>query len=44
VQEIAVVQRLQAEVVELQVTVGLQRRAKLGEVVLEELVVEQLGA
>jgi hypothetical protein len=43
VQEVAVVQGLQAEVVELQVAVGVERRAELGEVVLEQLLVEQLG-
>ena len=43
VQEVAVVQRLQAEVVELQVAVGLERRAELGQVELQQLLVEQLG-
>ena len=44
VQEVAVVERLQAEVVELQVAVGLERGAEAAEVVLEQLLVEQLGA
>ena len=43
VQEVAVVQRLQAEVVELQVALGLQRRAEPGQVELQQLLVEQLG-
>ena len=43
VQEVAVVQRLQAEVVELQVALGLQRRAQPGQVELQQLLVEQLG-
>jgi hypothetical protein len=37
VQEVAVVQRLQAEVVELQVAVGLQGGAQLLQVVLQQL-------
>ena len=40
-EEVAVVQRLQAEVAELQVALGLQRRAELLEVVLRERFVEQ---
>ena len=40
-QEIAVVERLQAEVAELQVALGLERRAQLGHVVLEQRLVEQ---
>ena len=43
VQEVAVVQRLQAEVVELQVALRLQRRGQPGQVELEQLVVQQLG-
>jgi hypothetical protein len=43
VQEVAVVQRLQAQVVELQVALGLQRRAQPGQVELQQLLVEQLG-
>ena len=43
VQEVAVVERLQAEVVELQVAVGLERRAELGQVELQQLLVEELG-
>ena len=43
VQEVAVVQRLQAEVVELQVAIGLQRRAEPGQVELQQLLVEQFG-
>ncbi len=43
VQEVAVVQRLQAEVVELQVAVGLERSAQLDEVELQQLLVEQAG-
>ena len=40
-EEIAVVQRLQAEIAELQVALGLQRRAELREVVLRERFVQQ---
>ena len=43
VQEVAVVQRLQTEVVELQVAVGLQRGAEAGQIELQQLFVEQLG-
>ena len=43
VQEVAVVEGLQAEVVELQVALGLERGAEAGEVVVEQLLVEQLG-
>ena len=43
VQEVAVVQRLQAEVVELQVALGLERRAEPGQVELQQLLVEQFG-
>ena len=43
VQEVAVVQGLQAEVVELQVALGLERRAQLLQVELQQLVVQQLG-
>ncbi len=42
VQEVAVVERLQAEVVELQVARCVERGAELGEVVLRELLVEEL--
>ena len=41
VQEIAVVQGLQAQVVELQVALGLERRAQPLQVVLQQLLVEQ---
>ena len=41
VQEVAVVQRLQAEVAELQVALGLERRAELRHVVLQQRLVEQ---
>ena len=40
-EEIAVVERLQAEVAELQVALGLQRRAELLHVVLEQRLVEE---
>jgi hypothetical protein len=43
VQEVAVVQGLQAQVVELQVALGLQRRAQAGQVELHQLLVEQFG-
>jgi hypothetical protein len=43
VQEVAVVQRLQAEVVELQVAAGVERGAQAGQIELQQLVVEQLG-
>ena len=43
VQEVAVEQRLQAEVVELQVALGLERLAEARQVELQQLVVEQLG-
>ena len=43
VQEVAVVQRLQAQVVELQVALGLQGRAQAGQVELHQLLVQQLG-
>ncbi len=43
VQEVAVVERLQAEVVELQVALGPERRAQARQVELQQLVVEQLG-
>jgi hypothetical protein len=42
-QEVAVVQRLQAEVAELQVAVGVERGAEALQVVLLQLLVEQLG-
>jgi hypothetical protein len=44
VQEVAVVQRLQAQVVELQVALGFERRAQAGQVELQQLLVEQLGS
>ena len=43
VQEVAVVERLQAEVVELQVALGLERRAEACQVELQQPLVEQLG-
>jgi hypothetical protein len=43
VQEVAVVQGLQAQVVELQVALGLQRRAQAGQVELQQLLVQQFG-
>lgn len=43
VQEVAVVQRLQAEVVELQVARGVERGAQLGQVELGQRVVQQAG-
>ena len=42
-QEVAVVQRLQAQVVELEVARGVQRCAQAGQVELGQLVVEQFG-
>ncbi len=42
-QEVAVVQRLQAEVVELQVARRVERGAQLGQVELLQLLVQQLG-
>ena len=42
-QEIAVVQRLQAEVVELQVAAGVERRAQARQVELHQLLVQQFG-
>jgi hypothetical protein len=43
VQEVAVVQGLQAQVVELQVALGLQRGAQALQVELQQLLVQQLG-
>ena len=43
VQEVAVVQGLQAEVVELQVAAGVQRSTQAGQVELLQLLVQQLG-
>ncbi|MNY04476.1 hypothetical protein D3C86_1371560 [compost metagenome] len=42
-QEVAVVQRLQAEVVELEVARGVQRGAQAGQVIRGQLLVQQLG-
>jgi hypothetical protein len=44
VQEVAVVQGLQAEVVEVQVALVLQGRTQAGQVKLGQLLVEQLGS
>ena len=42
-QEVPVVQRLQAEVVELQIAIRVQCRAQLHQVELQQRAVEQLG-
>ncbi|MCY1220698.1 hypothetical protein D9M72_327230 [compost metagenome] len=42
-QEVAVVQGLQAQVVELEITAGVQRRAQAGQVVGGQLLVQQFG-